>query len=89
MLVKFFAIFVQMRGDEIVGMLLHQLLSAESPISENTSFVLTAIAPAGVLTTSYGDGGSVCGGIHICWTGATSIPNVIYIRCLSHLMVTG
>ena len=86
---KCFAISVQILGGEIVGIRLHQPLSVTSPISMNTSLFRAATTPAGVLTTGCGDGGSTCGGIHNYWTGAASVPNVVSIRYLSHLMVTG
>ena len=88
MLAECFAIFDKMIG-EIVGVRLHQPLSAASTICVNTFLFCAATAPAGVLTTGCGAGGSTCGVIHNCWTGAASVPNVVSSRCFSHPMVTG
>ena len=70
-------------------MRLHQPLSAAIPISGSTPLPCTGALTADILITGCSAGGSVCGGIHNCCTGAASVPNVVSNRCLSHPMVTG
>ena len=70
-------------------MRLHQPLSAAIPISGSTPLPCTGALTADILITGCSAGGSVCGGIHNCCTGAASVPNVVSSRCFIHPMVTG